>query len=769
MKKRTLTVIVLLAILGGFLFLTAVGIFNNQKKYQNMADVFELNEALPPSPLPGKGTKNDPYRIDSVEALCQFRDHVNAGYSYQFEYVLQTADLDLSAIDNWEPIGLFQSEAYFLGYYDGDSHSISHLQINRPTENVGLFGQLGGTVVNLGIESGTIIGSCIGSVAGHSYGSEAKIINCYNKASLYGYRAGGIADNFAGGTIYNCINIGKIQATEVGGIAAYSGTVIDSFSPNQEPVSSVFGGILGQSCREYAASFDEKKVENLLNKRLDSLSVNQLNGKSLYRWQLGDSDVSFAEKDINFFPLRFSLIALLLFALLLILNIWYLSRLGKRLPSADTDITSSYSFRGYWQTKGRLCAAVLREDPVFYVVVALIQAAWCLIAAGLLAGNSHLLFGFSFNNGKDIFMDFFNPLSTMNKGSFWFSHLYEADTYPPFANLIFYVLSQLIPGKGSAGGTELRTSLGGMIYLVFAFFCLFGTYHLCRKKLTAKPYAAFLACTLALCSPILFIIERGNIILLAIVAGGGFLFGYRSKSRVVREISLVCLAIAAAIKIYPAVLGGILLWEKRYKETVRCAIYGILLFFLPFFLFGGWEGFTGFLQNLTAFVDGNTAAPRDHLMNYANILSNLTQLFFDNAEVGRQIANLTLLPLSLALIGFGVFACRKRWKCLLMLTLVLTLFPNANGYYAMSFYLFPLVFFLLEEHHSIFDYFYAVFLTVCILPLQFLMGLFGINFGTLMQLYAMAQVVLLFGFATEAILLLIQRYRAKKKPAPISA
>ena len=186
------------------------------------------------------------------------------------------------------------------------------------------------------------------------------------------------------------------------------------------------------------------------------------------------------------------------------------------------------------------------------------------------------------------------------------------------------------------------------------------------------------------------------------------------------------------------------------------------IFFLPFLLFGGWEGFTGFLRNLTTFVEGNVEAPRDHLMNYANILSNLTQLFFGHPELGRKIANITLIPFTLVLVCLGLFACKKRWKCVLILTLALTLFPNANGYYAMTFYIFPLVFLLLEKEHRTFDYFYAFFISLCILPLQFLMGLFGVNFGTLMQLYAFTQSVLLIGLVLDALLIFIQ-FQQKKK------
>ncbi len=78
-------------------------------------------------------------------------------------------------------------------------------------QNVGLFGILSGTVCNLGIESGCIRGAHIGSIASHSAGDNALIINCYNKATLIAFnRGGGITDNFSGGEIINCVNLGKV-------------------------------------------------------------------------------------------------------------------------------------------------------------------------------------------------------------------------------------------------------------------------------------------------------------------------------------------------------------------------------------------------------------------------------------------------------------------------------------------------------------------------------------------------------------------------------
>lgn len=142
--------------------------------------------------------------INSVEDFLQFRDNVNSGMDYSGYTVYQMVDLDLKDIENFTPIGIFDSENYFRGIYNGNGHSIANLNINRE-DNCALFPVLGGTIYNLKIESGSIAGACVGSFASHAtQDGNAKIIDCINLATVYGtVRAGGIADNF-NGEIVNC-------------------------------------------------------------------------------------------------------------------------------------------------------------------------------------------------------------------------------------------------------------------------------------------------------------------------------------------------------------------------------------------------------------------------------------------------------------------------------------------------------------------------------------------------------------------------------------
>lgn len=57
------------------------------------------------SQLSGSGTEADPYVISGAAQLQAFAALVDAGNTYAGQYVALGADIDLSGVDNWNPIG----------------------------------------------------------------------------------------------------------------------------------------------------------------------------------------------------------------------------------------------------------------------------------------------------------------------------------------------------------------------------------------------------------------------------------------------------------------------------------------------------------------------------------------------------------------------------------------------------------------------------------------------------------------------------------------
>lgn len=123
--------------------------------------------------------------IYTVDDLIAFRNKVNAGTNYNGYVVKLEANLDLSGISSWTPIGRVYtdgSDKYydFYGTFDGQGHTISNLTVgsddsytSEDGHNNGLFGGTrNATVRNLIVEDATIKGNWhVGTVIAHAQGA----------------------------------------------------------------------------------------------------------------------------------------------------------------------------------------------------------------------------------------------------------------------------------------------------------------------------------------------------------------------------------------------------------------------------------------------------------------------------------------------------------------------------------------------------------------------------------------------------------------------
>ena len=197
----------------------------------NKTSKYKSTGSKPTFQLEGEGTPEEPYLVSNAEDLAYFRDVVNAGLiDLENAYVRQTADIDLNNVSNWQPIGVYGGKHYFEGVYDGDGYSIRNLKIADSKKNVGLFGVLNGTVMNLNVVDCDIVGGCVGGITSHGSGA---IYNCYVSGTISGSgRAGGIADN-ANSKIYNCVT--EVQLAGDGwqfGISGYYTNAVENCFSN---------------------------------------------------------------------------------------------------------------------------------------------------------------------------------------------------------------------------------------------------------------------------------------------------------------------------------------------------------------------------------------------------------------------------------------------------------------------------------------------------------------------------------------------------------
>lgn len=169
-------------------------------------------------PFSGDGTDQSPYQIQTAEELFALAVLVNGGTEFRGTYFQQTKDIDLAGRD-WTPIGAGMPDSYFKGIYDGGGHGIKRLVCSQETE-AGLFGTLGGQILNLSIIGGSLQGEICGSIAARvGENAQCRIVNCSNTASVSGRIVGGIIGNTESNTfIASCWSDCAIEGDYADGI-----------------------------------------------------------------------------------------------------------------------------------------------------------------------------------------------------------------------------------------------------------------------------------------------------------------------------------------------------------------------------------------------------------------------------------------------------------------------------------------------------------------------------------------------------------------------
>ena len=125
------------------------------------------------------GTGDKPYVITTPEGLQMLSAEVNAGTGFSGTYFRLGADIDMSAVANFMPIGQNALNKRFAGNFDGDGQTISGLSVNTNGNHVGLFGYVTGSVANLTLCGATITGEdYVGGIVGVLYSSDARLTGC---------------------------------------------------------------------------------------------------------------------------------------------------------------------------------------------------------------------------------------------------------------------------------------------------------------------------------------------------------------------------------------------------------------------------------------------------------------------------------------------------------------------------------------------------------------------------------------------------------------
>lgn len=344
------------------------------------------------------------------------------------------------------------------------------------------------------------------------------------------------------------------------------------------------------------------------------------------------------------------------------------------------------------------------EREVFFVIILLMGLISSIIC---ITWNKDIINQIFFGDTNDYFMDFYNSMYHANNDPYALKSI-----YPPLAYVIYKCFSIFVPNSVlHQSGFAIRDSQGGniafMIYNVIMMSTLVLSIYYYKKGSVLKR--SIFSTLILFSGAFLFTFERGNIILLSLIFLMLFIFCKDHRNKKIREMSLICLAISASLKVYPAILGLILIKEKRYKEAIRAVIYGILIFFIPFIFFGGIDQIAKLLEGI--FLTGGMFAESGY--GYLVDVSNSVRAILHGAlNIDSEITNTVCQIVSVICLVFGLAilpVMNNKWKEVTLLISIMVLVPSFSGTYTLIFYLIPLIMFLDNKEKEKQDYKYLIF------------------------------------------------------------
>lgn len=347
-----------------------------------------------------------------------------------------------------------------------------------------------------------------------------------------------------------------------------------------------------------------------------------------------------------------------------------------------------------------------------------------LFACLVLTGTATAWFIYCLTHGS-AFASYFVP-APENTGMDYFgmlSLIYDQDlyhnrvpNYPAMCFLVWRVLYHFMPGIPQGGDRfYLRDYMFAQLpYILYTVICLL-TICLCARHLLRSlkgENASVTIAALMVSGPIIFTIERGNIILLSLASLMLFVCFYDSPKRGVRYLSYLCLAFSAAIKIYPAIFALLVLRKGRLKEFIHVFIIGIVVFMLPFFAFGGIDAFLTMIRGLFGYTATSEAGGLGYNFSFSILVKIVAALLG---------VNLQSVPLPFTLLAFAIclalcFLCKETWKKMFLLALMCVWTPSFSYTYVLIFFIPAVVFFLIDSSRGKRDYIYLGLFALLFIP-----------------------------------------------------
>ena len=237
--------------------------------------MFKLTKATPKEyTFAGAGTEANPYKISSLADLRGLQTNVNRfKKTYEGEYFLQTADIDMTGVKSWDQIGTIAraSVSYpFKATYDGGGHKITNWTFDYSKQSdpryAGLFGNVS-VLKNLTLDE-----TCtfkLRSWSGTLAYQVGRVENCFSYATVTAQTTSEDNANANIGGLVNlainlvdCANYGNITVDGGGTVGGLAATCYNAVNCRNYGTVTASGTKVGGICAELSAfgnSADEER------------------------------------------------------------------------------------------------------------------------------------------------------------------------------------------------------------------------------------------------------------------------------------------------------------------------------------------------------------------------------------------------------------------------------------------------------------------------------------------------------------------------------
>lgn len=315
---------------------------------------------------------------------------------------------------------------------------------------------------------------------------------------------------------------------------------------------------------------------------------------------------------------------------------------------------------------------------------------------------------------SDTGMDYFNMLANMSHDNPW----YADANYPAMCFAILRIMFHAVPSevyKDSVDGHGLRSNMIAQLgYVLILMACLIAVWELCQRLTQGtKGSKVLFAVSLLFSGPMFYLLERGNLLLISLPCLLAYYALYDSPEKKLRYVGYVCLALSASIKLYPALFGILVPMKKRYKETIHLLLIGIVVFFLPFFWFNGFNSVLDMIRGFGVAADIMGSRGIGYNFSFNSVLT-LIAAMFGHASVTWPT---WVLIVPFAISTWIVVVGDQEWKKLYGIALWCIWLPSFSYTYALTLFFLPLIsFFRNAQNAGKFSKAYTVLFALLVIP-----------------------------------------------------